>query len=162
AITVVLCLGSGLVLALTLMPVLCSFLLRGGVKEGDNRPIRAAKKVYELLLGWSLRWRWVVACGSVGLLAVSLFVFSRLGAEFVPKLDEGSFTALVTRSNVVSLDTSLEMQEKTEKAALEVPEVNEVFSRLGTPEVATDPMPVGAADLFISYKPQSQWRKVNG
>jgi cobalt-zinc-cadmium resistance protein CzcA len=163
AITVMLCLGSALVLALTLMPVLCSFLLRGGVKEGDNRPIRAAKKVYAPLLGWSLHWRWVVVCGSVVLLGVSLFVFSRLGAEFVPKLDEGSFTALITRSNVVSLDTSLEMQERTEKALrAEVPEVTEVFSRLGTPEVATDPMPVGQADLFISYKPREQWRKVNG
>src|SRR5439155_136383 len=130
--------------------------------ESDNLPIRGAKSVYGRLLAWSLRLRWIVVAGAVALLVLSLFVFRKLGAEFVPKLDEGSFTALVTRSNVVSLDTSLEMQEQTEKAALEVPEVDGVFSRLGTPEVATDPMPVGAADLFISYKPRSQWRKVNG
>jgi heavy metal efflux system protein len=115
------------------------------------------------VLGWAIRLRWVVSAAAVVLLAVSVLVFRNLGAEFVPKLDEGSFTALVTRSNTVSLDTSLEMQERTEKALLaEVPEVTAAFSRLGTPEVATDPMPVGAADLFISYKPRSQWRKVNG
>jgi cobalt-zinc-cadmium resistance protein CzcA len=163
AVTVMLCLGSALVLALTLMPALCSFLLRGEIREGDNLPIRAAKAAYGRVLNWALRLRWVVTACAVVLLVVSVFVFQRLGAEFVPKLDEGSFTALVTRSNVVSLDTSLEMQERTEKAVLEeVPEVDEVFSRIGTPEVATDPMPVGAADLFISYKPRSQWRKVNG
>jgi cobalt-zinc-cadmium resistance protein CzcA len=163
AITVMLCLGSALVLALTLMPALCSLLLRGNINEGDNLLIRAAKKVYGWLLEGSLRLRWIVLAGAVVLLGLSLFVFGRLGAEFVPKLDEGSFTALVTRSNVVSLDASLEMQERTERALLEeVPEVAEVFSRLGTPEVATDPMPVGAADLFISYKPREKWRKVNG
>jgi len=107
AITVMLCLGSALLLSLTLMPVLCSFVLRGKVKEEDNVLIHLAKRVYGRLLGWSLSLRWVVVGGAVLLLAVSLFVFSRLGAEFVPKLDEGSFTALVTRSNVVNLDTSV-------------------------------------------------------
>src|SRR6266853_145752 len=141
AVTVMLCLGSALVLALTLMPVLCSFLLRGEIRERDNFPIRTAKAAYGRVLNWALRLRWMVTACAVGLLVVSAFLFQRLGAEFVPKLDEGSFTALVTRSNVVSLDTSLEMQERTEKAVLEeVPEGDEVFSRIGTPEVATDPM----------------------
>jgi cobalt-zinc-cadmium resistance protein CzcA len=163
AVTVMLCLGSALVLALTLMPALCSFLLRGHVKEGDNLPIRAAKALYGRLLKRCLRLKWVVTGGAVVLLSGSLLVFRNLGAEFVPKLDEGSFTALVTRSNTVSLDASVEMQERTEKAIQqEIPEVQGVFSRIGTPEVATDPMPVGSADLFIAYKPRSQWRKLNG
>jgi cobalt-zinc-cadmium resistance protein CzcA len=163
AVTVMLCLGSALVLALTLMPALCSFLLRGQVKEGDNLPIRAVKAVYGRMLGWCLRLHWLVTTAAVLLLAVSLIVFRNLGAEFVPKLDEGSFTALLTRSNAVSLDTSLEMQERSEKALLaELPEISAVFSRLGTPEVATDPMPVGAADVFISYKRRDEWRQVNG
>jgi cobalt-zinc-cadmium resistance protein CzcA len=163
AITVMLCLGSSLVLALTLMPALCSFLLRGQVKEGENILLRGAKAGYQRVLQWALRLRWLVTVAALVLLGVSLIVFRNLGAEFVPKLDEGSFTALVTRSNTVSLDASLDMQEKTEKALLaEVPEVSAVFSRLGTPEVATDPMPVGQADLFIAYKPRKEWRKVNG
>ncbi len=163
AVTVMLCLGSALVLALTLMPVLCSYLLRGRINEQENWIFRAIKSVYRKILGWSLRWKWLVTAGALLLLAIALVTFGRLGAEFVPKLDEGSFVALVTRSNNVNLDASVDMQEKTEKALLrEVPEVDEVFSRIGTPEVATDPMPVGAADLFISYKPQKEWRKVNG
>jgi cobalt-zinc-cadmium resistance protein CzcA len=163
AVTVMLCLGSALVLALTLMPVLCSFLLRGHIKESDNLPIRCAKLVYGHVLKWCLRWRWGLTAAALALLALSLVAFRNLGAEFVPKLDEGSFTALVTRSNNLNLDTSLNMQEQTEKAILaEVPEVMAAFSRLGTPEVATDPMPVGAADLFIAYKPRGQWRKING
>ena len=163
AVTVMLCLGSALVLALTLMPALCAFLLRGRVEEGDNLALRWAKAAYRPVLGWAIRLRWAVSAAAVVLLAVSLVVFRNLGAEFVPKLDEGSFTALVTRSNTLSLDTSLEMQERTEKALLaHVPEVTGLFSRLGTPEVATDPMPVGAADLFVSCKPPSEWRKLNG
>jgi cobalt-zinc-cadmium resistance protein CzcA len=138
-------------------------VLRGQVKEGDNLPLRWAKAAYRPTLRWAIRLRWVVSAAAVALLAVAVVVFKNLGAEFVPKLDEGSFTALVTRSNTASLDTSLKMQERTEEVLLaEVPEVTAVFSRLGTPEVATDPMPVGAADLFISYKPRSEWRKVNG
>ena len=163
AIAVMLCLGSALVLALTLMPVLCSFVLRGQIKEGDNLATRLAKRVYAPVLGWALRWRWLVVAGAIAPCGLAVFVFSRLGAEFVPKLDEGSFTALVTRSNSVSLDRSLEMQMRTEKALLAlVPEVTRVFSRLGTPEVATDPMPVSAADLFIFCKPREQWQKVDG
>ncbi|MDB6059509.1 MAG: heavy metal efflux pump, CzcA family [Verrucomicrobiales bacterium] len=163
AITVMLCLGSALVLALTLIPVLCSLVLRGRIHEGDNFTVRFAKRIYAPVLRWTARWRWAVIGGAVALFALSVMVFNRLGAEFVPKLDEGSFTALVTRSNNVSLDTSVQMQERTEKVLLEeVPEVTRVFSRLGTPEVATDPMPVSAADLFIFYKPRDQWRKTNG
>jgi heavy metal efflux system protein len=163
AVTVMLCLGSSLALALTLMPALSSFLLWGHVKEHESVLLRGAKVAYDSVLGWAVRLRWVVSAAAVALVAVSVVVFRNLGAEFVPKLDEGSFTALVTRSNTVSLDTSIDMQERTEKALLaEVPEVTGVFSRLGTPEVATDPMPVGQADLFITYKARSEWRKVNG
>lgn len=163
AITVMLCLGSALVLALTLIPVLCSFVLRGRIHEGDNFTVRSAKRIYAPVLRWASHWRWIVVAGAVALFVLSLVVFNRLGAEFVPKLDEGSFTAMVTRSNNVSLATSVEMQERTEKVLLEeVPEVTRVFSRLGTPEVATDPMPVSAADLYIFYKPRDQWRKTNG
>jgi cobalt-zinc-cadmium resistance protein CzcA len=162
AVTVMLCLGSALILALTLMPVLCLYVLRGKIKEGDNFVMRLAKSIYRPILYFSLRVRWFVLAGAIALFVISIFVFNRLGAEFIPKLDEGSFTALITRDNSVSLDTSVAMQKKTEQAILKgVPEVTRIFSRLGTPEVATDPMPVSAADVFMFYKPRSEWRKVN-
>jgi len=163
ALTVMLCLGGALVLTLTLMPVLCSFILRGHLREGDNLLMRLLKSIYRPSLVWALRLRWLVVAGAIVLLTSSIFVFNRLGAVFVPKLDEGSFTAMVFKTNSMNLDTSLEMERKTEKMLLEkVPEITRVFSRIGTSEVATDPMPASANDLYIFYKPRSEWRKING
>ncbi len=162
AVTVMLCLGSALVLALTLMPVLSLLFLRGRIRERDNFVMRLAKASYHPILNLSFRLRWLVVLAALALFVASLLVFKGLGAEFIPKLDEGSFTALITRDNSINLDTAVAMQKKTEKAVLEgVPEVTRVFSRLGTPEVATDPMPVSAADVFMFYKPREEWRKVD-
>src|SRR5262249_9600797 len=158
AVAVMLCLGGALALTLTLMPVLCSFMLRGQIREGDNLLMRLLKGIYRPVLIWALRWRWLVVAAAVVLLASSMFVFKRLGAVFVPKLDEGSFTEMVFKPNSMNLDRSLELERKTEKVLLEkVPEVTRVFSRIGTSEVATDPMPASANDLYIFYKPRSEW-----
>jgi cobalt-zinc-cadmium resistance protein CzcA len=163
ALAVMLCLGGALLLTLTLMPVLCSFVLGGRIHEGDNLAMRVAKKIYRPVLEWSLRHRWLVTSGAVILLVLSIFVFNRLGAVFVPKLDEGSLLAMVFRTNSINLDASLELQQKTEKVLLaNVPEISRVFSRIGTSEVATDPMPPSQTDFYIFYKPQPQWRKVDG
>lgn len=163
ALAVMLCLGAALVLTLTLMPVLCSFLLRGEMKETEPRSIRLAKRIYRPILEWSLGRRWWLSALAVIILSVAGFAFTRLGAEFVPQLDEGSLTAMVARSNSVSLDASLEFEKKTEKALLaNVPEVISTFSRLGTSEVATDPMPVSANDLYLFCKPEREWRKIDG
>src|SRR6185295_10020981 len=108
---------------------LCAFVLRGPFKEGDNLAIRVAKNAYQGTLQWALQHRWPVVSGAVILLMAALFVFSRLGAEFVPRLDEGSMVAMVFRTNSISLDAALEMQEKTEQLLLErVPEIERVFS----------------------------------
>ncbi len=163
AIAVMLCLGGALLLTLTLMPVLCSFVLGGRIHEGDNPVMRLARKIYQPVLEWSLGRRWLVTGGAVVLLVLSIFVFNRLGAVFVPKLDEGSLLAMVFRTNSINLDASLEMQQKTEKVLLaNVPEIERVFSRIGTSEVATDPMPPSQTDFYIFYKPQKQWRKIDG
>ena len=162
ALAVMLCLGGALIVTLTVMPVLCSFLLGGRISERDNFAMRWLKRGYAPVLERALRLRWIVVAASLALLALSAFVFTRLGAEFVPKLDEGSFTAMVVRTNSINLDTSLEMERQVEKALRAVPEVTRVFARLGTSEVATDPMPVGASDLYVFHKPPKEWRKVNG
>jgi cobalt-zinc-cadmium resistance protein CzcA len=163
AVTVMLALVGALVLALTLMPVLCSYLLRGSIREGDNVVVRLVKRAYVPSLELALRLRWLVVAGAVGLFAFSLWVFPRLGAEFVPKLDEGSFTVMVYRSNSLSLAASTQMELETEKLLLrQVPEVTRVFSRIGTSEVATDPMPASQNDLYIFYKPRREWRQTNG
>ena len=162
ALTVMLALGGSLVLALTLMPALCSFLLRGNIAERDNAIIRAIKNIYSPLLRLSLRLRWLVIFGAVGFLVVALFIFTRLGADFIPKLDEGAFTMMVFRPSSINLDRSIEEQRRTEQEIkIRVPEITHVFSRIGSAEIATDPMPPSDCDFYIYYKPQSQWRKID-
>jgi cobalt-zinc-cadmium resistance protein CzcA len=163
ALTVMLALGGALLLALTLMPVLCSFVLRGKIQEGDNLVIRFIKRVYEPTLNFSLRRRWLVVSGAVVLFAGSLWLFNRLGAEFVPKLDEGSITAMLYKPVGMSIEESLRTDIEVENRLLkEFSEVTRVFTRIGTSEIATDPMPPNESDVYIFYKPLEEWPKTPG
>lgn len=163
ALTVMFALGGALVLTLTLMPALCSFILTGDVKEGDNWVIRIAKQIYAPVLHWARRCRWLTLSGAVGLFVLSILIFSRLGAVFVPKLDEGSFLIQMVRTTSIGLDAAIDMQKKTEGVLrADFPEVARTYSRIGTAEVATDPMGVNVADTYVFFAPQEKWRKVNG
>lgn len=160
ALTVIFALVGALVLALTLMPVLCAYLLRGRIAEHDNFAIRGAKAVYRPVLTFALRARWFVTGGAVALFALAVVVFTRLGAEFVPQLDEGSFAAHMIRTTSIGLDAAVTMQEQTEQVLREkFPQITHTFSRIGTAEVATDPMGVNVADTYIFYRPLSEWPK---
>jgi cobalt-zinc-cadmium resistance protein CzcA len=163
AITVIFALVGALVLALTLMPALCSYLLGGQIREEDSFLVKTAKKLYQPVLDFSLRFRWPVVGGAVALLGLAVFAFSRLGAEFVPQLDEGSFATHMIRTTSIGIDASIAMQKRGEQVLLkEFPEVAHTFSRLGTAEIASDPMGVNVADTYIMFKPLDQWRKVDG
>ncbi len=158
AVTVMLALGGALVLALTLMPALCSFLLRGKVGESENFVMRFAKSVYAPTLEWALRFRWLVFAAALLCFGFSGWVFTRLGTEFSPKLDEGATTMTLYRPVGQSLEASLEAQKKIDRLVREkFPEVSRVFSRIGTAEVATDPMAPNEADLYVFYHPRAQW-----
>src|ERR1051325_7202076 len=162
ALTVMLALGGALVLALTLMPALCSFFLAGRIAERDNMVVRLIKAVYSPTLHWSLRIRWLVVLGAIALFAMAIFIFRNLGADFIPKLDEGTFTMMVFRTSSINIEQSIEEQRKTEREIpSRVPEVTHVFSRIGSAEIATDPMPPSDCDFYIYYKPQSEWRKID-
>ena len=161
ALTVMMALGGSLVLALTLMPALCSFLLRGRIAERDNFIIRAIKHIYSPILQLALRVRWLVVLGALALFVLAALIFTRLGADFIPKLDEGTFTMMVFRTSSINLEESIEQQRKTEREIPKrVPEVTHVFSRIGSAEIATDPMPPSDCDFYIYYKPQGEWRRV--
>jgi heavy metal efflux system protein len=162
ALTVMLALGGSLVLALTLMPALCSFLLRRNIAERDNWIIRLVKSIYSPTLRLALRLRWLVVLGAVALFALAIAIFNRLGADFLPKLDEGAFTMMVYRAPSISVDATVEQQRKTDREIkARVPEVTDVFSRIGSAEIATDPMPPSDCDFYIYYKPRSDWRKMS-
>jgi cobalt-zinc-cadmium resistance protein CzcA len=163
ALTVIYALVGSLLLSLTLMPVLCTFLLRGKVSEEDNVLIKRLKGFYRDSLLVAINHRWKVIASVVLLFALSAWVFSRMGAEFIPQLDEGSLSSQMIRANSISLDASVEMQERAEKLLLQkFPGITGTFSRIGTSEVATDPMGVNASDTYIFYKPFDQWPKVEG
>lgn len=163
ALTVMLALGGALVLAVTLMPVLCSLLLRGKVAEGDNAFIRGAKRLYAPLLQGALRWRWLVVAPAVALFAGSLWLFQHLGAEFVPKLDEGSITAMLYKPVGMSMEESLRTDlEVGNRLRAEFPEITRVFTRIGTSEIASDPMPPNESDVYIFYRPAAEWPATPG
>ena len=163
AITVMLALTGALLLSLTLMPVLCSFLLRGKISEKDNLVIRAAKGVYEPVLRLALKVRWLVAAGAVALFAGSIFLFNHLGADFVPKLDEGSITSMLYKPVGMSMEASMQTDIEVEKMLLKAfPEITRIFSRIGTSAIASDPMPPNESDVYITYKPMDEWPKTAG
>jgi cobalt-zinc-cadmium resistance protein CzcA len=163
ALVVMLALGASLVLALTLMPVLCSFLLGGKIEEKDNWLVTLTKRIYTPLLHFGLRFRWLVLAAMLALLGSSAWTFSKLGAEFIPQLDEGDFAFQLIRSSSVSLSSSLELQKQSEAVIRkEFPEVKEIFARIGTAEIATDPMNPNVADTYLMLKPRGEWRELEG
>ncbi|MGH7943964.1 MAG: efflux RND transporter permease subunit [Opitutaceae bacterium] len=163
AFTVVFALIGALILALTVVPVLCSFFMTKKVSEKDNFLIRFAKHVYAPVLHFGLRMRWLVMLIAVGIFALSIWVFSRLGAEFIPQLDEGSLAVQTIRTTSIALTPSIQMQNAAEKLLIEkFPEVTHTFARIGTSEVAVDPMGVNIGDTYILMKPPAEWRKIDG
>jgi len=163
ALTVILALAGALLLSLTFMPVLCALMLRGKIHEGGNLVIRFARSGYTHLLTVALRFRWIVIMAATILFAGSVWLFTRLGAEFVPKLDEGSITAMLYKPVGMSVEEALRTDIEVENRLLrEFPEITRVFTRLGTSEIATDPMPPNESDVYISYKSPTEWPRTAG
>ena len=163
AVVVMLALGGSLVLALTLMPVLCSYLLGGNMKEKDNWLVSLVKRLYTPLLYFGLRFRWAIILPMFALFGLSLVVFSRLGSEFIPQLDEGDFTLQFIRSSSAGLSASVELQKQSETILRrDFPEIRDVFSRIGTAEVASDPMGPNVSDTYVMLQPHDSWRMVSG
>lgn len=157
AITVVLALTGAMVLSLTFVPAAIATFLRGRVAEHDNRLMRWSRARYRPLLDWALRRRVVVLAGAAVLVVGCGVLATRLGSEFVPSLDEGDITLQPMRIPGTSLEQSVAMQETLEKRLAQFPEVANIFSKIGTAEVATDPMPPSMADTFLMLKPRDQW-----
>jgi len=155
--TVIFALVASLILSFTFVPALIALLCGGKVSEGDNWVTRSAKRIYRPSLGWALRWRWVVVSASVVLFLASAWVFTRLGTEFVPTLDEGNIAMHAMRIPSTGITQSTAMQLQVEKAVRSIPEVQVVFSKTGTAEMASDPMPPNVSDTFIMLKPRSGW-----
>ena len=157
AITVVLALTGAMLLCLTFVPASIALLLGGRVAAHDNRLMRTLRTRYEPLLAAVLvRGRWVGG-GAVLLVVACGVLATRLGSEFVPSLDEGDVALHALRIPGTSLGQSISMQVQIEQRLLRFPEVATVFSKIGTAEVASDPMPPSVADTFVMMKPRADW-----
>ncbi|WP_334180517.1 CusA/CzcA family heavy metal efflux RND transporter [Pseudoxanthomonas sp.] len=157
AITVVLALSGAMVLSLTFVPAAIALFLRGRVQEKETRVMGWARRVYAPVLAWALRARLPVAGGAFVLVVLCGLLATRLGTEFVPSLDEGDIALHAMRIPGTSLEQAVRMQSTLEARITQFPEVRRVFGKLGTAEVATDPMPPSVADTFVMLKPRSEW-----
>ncbi|WP_193452485.1 CusA/CzcA family heavy metal efflux RND transporter [Pseudomonas nitroreducens] len=158
AFTVVLALLGAMILSVTFVPAAIALFISGKVKEEENLLMRGARRAYEPVLDWVMARRALVfACAAV-LVLLSGLLASRMGSEFVPSLGEGDFALQSLRTPGTSLSQSVAMQEALERQVLvKVPEVQRMFSRTGTAEIASDPMPPNISDAYVMLKPKEQW-----
>lgn len=161
AITVLLALTGAAILSMTAVPAAVALFVTGKVAEKENLFMRGAQRLYAPTLEQAIRLRFVIVGLAALLVAVSGVAASRMGGEFIPSLDEGDIAMHALRIPGTSLTQSVQMQEALEKAIKEFPEVKEVAAKIGTAEVATDPMPPNVADNFIMLKPRSEWPDPN-
>ena len=157
AFTVVFALTAALILSLTFVPAAVAMFVTGKIDEKESRAMRAARAWYAPALAWALRARTRVIAGAVGLVVVSGLIASRMGSEFIPNLDEGDIALHALRIPGTSLSQAIEMQTALEARIRLFPEVERVVSKIGTAEVATDPMPPSVADTFIFLRPRNDW-----
>lgn len=161
AITLMLALGAAFILSLTFVPAMVAVLVRGKVAEKDVKPIAMAKAAYEPTLGWAIRKPVPVIAGGFGVFALAGWLFMSLGQEFVPTLDEQDLAVQALRIPSTSLEQSTRMQERVETTLARFDEVSLVYSKTGTAEVASDPMPPNASDSFVILKPRVEWKNPN-
>ena len=157
ALTVIIALLAALVLSLTLVPASIALFVRGRVEEKDNRIMCKLKQVYTQALSFVMLRPWPVVTLAVSLVLLASVLTTRLGSEFVPRLDEGDIALHALRIPGTSLSQAVEMQSILESRLRDIPEVSHVFAKLGTAEVATDPMPPNVADTFVMLKPRDAW-----
>ncbi|MBB3891471.1 cobalt-zinc-cadmium resistance protein CzcA [Phenylobacterium haematophilum] len=157
AITIMLALGAAFILSLTFVPAMVAILMRGKVSEKEVRIIAYSKRHYDPVLKRAIARPWPFIGAGVALFLVAGGVYTTLGQEFIPQLDEKNLAMGSLKIPSTSLEQSKSMQQLVERAVTSLPEVEMMFSKTGTAEVATDPMPPNQSDGFIILKPQKEW-----
>ena len=158
ALTVIFALLGSLILSLTFVPAMLTFVLKGKVSEKESFLIRWAKQVYKPAFNFMAKYRPQALAVAVVLVILSASIFPFLGSEFIPRLDEGDLAVQVQQLPSVSLEQSIKTTTEVEKTLMEFPEVRTVISKTGRAEVATDPMSVDFSDLYVGLKPHSEWK----
>ncbi|WGL18461.1 CusA/CzcA family heavy metal efflux RND transporter [Microbulbifer bruguierae] len=157
AATVVMALLAAMLFCFTLVPAAVAVFLRGKIEERESVLVRGLKKLYRPVLMLALQLRWLLVSLALLLLLLCAWLATSLGSEFVPQLNEGDVALHALRVPGTGLEQSVSMQRQLEQALSAFPQVQRVFSKIGTPEVATDPMPPNVADTFVILKPKFEW-----
>lgn len=161
AFTVGFALVGALLLSLTYVPMMCALILKRNLKEKEtiaDKIINGLKKLYSPVLEFALKNKSLVIVISIVVLAVSIFTFTRLGGEFIPRLDEGDLAYQIVRLPGISLNESINIGTQVEKILIsKFPEVKTVVTKTGAPELATDPMGVEFSDVIVILKPKDEW-----
>ncbi|HEY3600047.1 MAG TPA: CusA/CzcA family heavy metal efflux RND transporter, partial [Paraburkholderia sp.] len=158
AITVVIALTAAMALTVTFIPAAIALFIGGRVEEKENRLMRWAKRLYEPALTGFISHPKRVIAGAVAIVVAALLLVTRLGSEFIPNLNEGDLAIATLRVPGTSLSQSVEMQKSIEKTLKQrFPEIERVFARTGTAEIAADPMPPNLSDGFLMLKPVESW-----
>ena len=157
AFTVLLALLGAVFLSVTFVPAAVAMFLSGKMMEKEGGAVIWAKKIYAPALDAAIAHKELTVTIAVVIVALSLLLTTRMGSEFIPSLDEEDIALHAIRIPGTSLTTAIEMQNELEETIKKFPEVSRVFSKIGTAEIATDPMPPSVADIFIIIKPQSEW-----
>ncbi len=161
AITVVMALSSALLLALSFVPASVALLFKGPVATHENALMRAASRAYAPLLAMALKLRVPVVMAALALVLFCGFLATRLGSEFIPSLDEGDVALHALRIPGTSLTQAVQMQSQLESTLRKLPEVERVFGKLGTAEIANDAMPPSVADTFVMLRDRKDWPDPN-
>ncbi|WP_222832556.1 CusA/CzcA family heavy metal efflux RND transporter [Pseudomonas sp. SC3(2021)] len=158
AFTVVIALLGAMLLSVTFVPAAIALFVTGKVKEEEGAVMRGARRVYAPALAWVMSHRAIAVGAAMAVIVLSGVLTSRMGSEFVPSLSEGDFALQALRVPGTSLTQSVDMQQRLETLILaKVPEVERVFARTGTAEIASDPMPPNISDSYVMLKPIDQW-----
>jgi cobalt-zinc-cadmium resistance protein CzcA len=158
ALTICFALAGSLLLSLTVIPVLASFLMRGG-SHGDDRLLTAIKHVYLPVMRWAITHRKTAVGGAFAALLVTVSLFPFIGSEFMPVMDEGSTVVIIEKRPDITLEASLAADAQYHRAMMELPEVTGVVSRTGADELRLDPMGLYQTDNFVLTTPRDQWTR---
>ena len=159
ALSVSTALVGSLIFSLTLVPLLAYWMLRRKIPHGDNRLVGACKRFYHPILGWALENRRKVVIIALATFGLAVVAASRLGSEFLPELDEGTFWVNFGLPSSISNEEAAHVLRGARKALLTIPEVRTAVSKAGQPEDGTDPKTISMAEIYVDVKPKEEWRK---
>jgi heavy metal efflux system protein len=157
AFTLVVALLGALILSVTFVPAAMALFVTGRIQEKENRAMQWVREAYRPALAFVLENRAPTVAAALVVVGLSALLAARMGAEFIPSLDEGDIALHALRIPGTSLNQAIEMQQALEKRIKAFPEVDKIFAKIGTAEIATDPMPPNVADNFVMLKPPADW-----